>query len=606
MTAHPVRTARRGALLLAAATATVLSATALTVPVAAADDGNGRPTFIGLENGTLDWGIKQSFRNYLGLPFVGGSITVGDGAGRNADGTFRFVDGAGTYTMATHGVDAGFNGSVHFTGHHGDLDLEFSDLRFVSDRVSGSILADVTANGETSQDVPIAELDIAGATRGSQNGAMVFGDIPATLTEEGAAVFAYNGNPFYAAGDALDPVTLTISTASSGGGNGGSGNGGSGNGGSGDNGGSDGSGDNGGSEGPGDTGNGGSDGPGDTGNGGSNGSGDNGGSGDDGGSDGSGGNGNGGSGDPGGNDGGSEGSGDGSNNGAGDDGGTDGSGGGDGVPSGTIEDGVLDWGVKQSFRSYVTGPIASGRVELSDGATGNGAGSYRFPDGSGDLDAEEETVSAGFRGTVTFLGHEKADGEYELELKFSSLAVELNGTSGELIADISSKDRATGEVTEATGVTVANLTVPASALTVEDDLVVLEDLPAVLTADGAEAFGGFYAAGDDLDPVSVALALAEGVDLPDPGSSSGGTGNTGGAGTGGAVGGAGTGGLTGGAVGGALGGGALASTGSNLPTSALVGGAVTLAAGGAVALWAVRRRSVAASGAGVTAAGPAL
>ncbi|MQS09659.1 HtaA domain-containing protein [Streptomyces alkaliphilus] len=602
MTAHPVRTARRGALLLAAATATVLSATALTVPVAAADDGNGRPTFIGLENGTLDWGIKQSFRNYLGMPFVGGSITVGEGAERNADGTFRFVDGAGTYTMATHGVDAGFNGSVHFTGHHGDLDLEFSDLRFVSDRVSGSILADVTANGETSQDVPIAVLDITGATRGSQNGAMVFGDIPATLTEEGAAVFAYNGNPFYAPGDALDPVTLTISTASSGGGNGGSGNGGSG-----DNGGSDGSGDNdnGGSDGSGDTGNGGSDGSGDTG--GSNGSGDTGGSngsgdtGDNGGSDGSGDNGNGGSGNPGGDHGGSEGSnGDGSNN-----GGTDGSGGGDGAPSGSIEDGVLDWGVKQSFRSYVTGPIASGRVELADGATENGVGGYRFPDGSGDLDAEEETVSAGFRGTVTFLGHEKADGEYELELKFSSLAVELNGTSGELIADVSSKDRATGEVTEATGVTVANLTVPASALTVENDLVVLENLPAVLTADGAEAFGGFYAAGDDLDPVSVALALAEGVDLPDPGSSSGGTGTSGGTGGGGAVGGAGTGGLTGGAVGGALGGGALASTGSTMPTSALVGGAVTLAAGGAVALWAVRRRSVAVSGAGET-TGPAL
>ena len=52
----------------------------------------------------VDWGIKQSFRNYIKGPIAHGAYTASDGATENADGTFRFAFVSGTYDVVTHGV----------------------------------------------------------------------------------------------------------------------------------------------------------------------------------------------------------------------------------------------------------------------------------------------------------------------------------------------------------------------------------------------------------------------------------------------------------------------------------------------------------------------
>ncbi|GAB2925513.1 HtaA domain-containing protein [Streptomyces mayteni] len=505
-------------LLLAAATATVLSVTSLAAPALADDGGSAPSTTIGLTDGTLDWGVKESFRRYISGPIAGGGITVADGAETNSDGTFRFTEGTGSYDLTTHAVDTGFEGGVQFQGHGGELDLTLAELRVVTEGTGGAIVADVTVAGTTTEDVEFASLDLSGVAPGQgEGGAMVFADIPATLTEDGAEAFEYHGNPMYQPGTALDPATLTVTPVAEQ------------------------------PEEPGtpeepeepeepgtpeqpeepgtpedpetptpeDPENPAPEEPEDP---------------------------------------------------------------DDQAPdpdtSGTVQEGRLDWGVKESFRTYVTGPIANGDVELSDGASEIGDG-YRFPVAGGEFYPETPALDADFAGGVRFTGHEGA-----LDLRFTELTVEIDGTEGELIADVSSKDRTSGEVTEYDAITVAELDVPADALNPVDDVLTLDAVPATLTAEGAEAFGGFYSAGEELDPVTVSVALVEGADLPDDDNRDDNTDDDNG--TGGPT-------TQTGARGGAVGG-ALASTGTSGDLPAALGTAAALTAIGALAYGATRRR----------------
>ncbi|NED93449.1 hypothetical protein G3I76_77130, partial [Streptomyces sp. SID11233] len=190
---------------------------ALTLPTAsAAPRGAGAPT-LALKDGTLDWGVKESFRKYLLSPIANGEITPGDGATQaSGNGPFTFTGGTGTYDTGTHGTHTAFRGSVRFEGHEGVLDIKLSDLQVTTTTTGGGISADVTtvADGKatTDQDVVIADLSLDGIRPGTgAGGAMVFKDIPATLTADGAKAF----QGFYQAGAALDAATLTVTADSS-------------------------------------------------------------------------------------------------------------------------------------------------------------------------------------------------------------------------------------------------------------------------------------------------------------------------------------------------------------------------------------------------------
>ncbi|MFE3269834.1 HtaA domain-containing protein [Streptomyces sp. NPDC059215] len=254
----------------------------------------------------------------------------------------------------------------------------------------------------------------------------------------------------------------------------------------------------------------------------------------------------------------------------------------DGTPAkGEIADGTLGWGVKQSFRAYVVDGAAQGTITASGGAVqAGGNGVFTFPDATGTYDTGAGVLSAAFEGAVTFKGHESG-GSYGLDLTLSDLRATLDGGSGRLTADVDSL----GEKTE--DVVLADLQAASGDLTVKDDVITVDDVTATLTGAGAKAFGGFYPAGTELDPVDLSVSVSEDAQLPggNGGSGSGGTGSTGGSGTTGGSGGAGTTGSTTGGVGGAL-----ASTGSDVPAGPLgVAAAVTAAAGAGVVV-AVRRR----------------
>ncbi len=158
----------------------------------------------------------------------------------------------------------------------------------------------------------------------------------------------------------------------------------------------------------------------------------------------------------------------------------------------------------------------------------------------------------------------------------------LTKGKGTLSADVADHDETTQ------GVVLADLSSPSPTLTAKDDVITLDKVTATLTEAGAKAFGGFYAAGAELDPVSLAVSLTEGAELP---AGTGGNG-TGGSGTGTDGGPDGSGSTTGGVgstVGGDLGG-SLASTGSDVPVGALGAAAGAAVAAGAGVVLALRRR----------------
>ncbi|CAM5739825.1 hypothetical protein SMICM304S_00014 [Streptomyces microflavus] len=116
-------------------------------------------------------------------------------------------------------------------------------------------------------------------------------------------------------------------------------------------------------------------------------------------------------------------------------------------------------------------------------------------------------------------GHE-TNGAYELDLSFSNLKVDVQGTTGKLVADVSTKDRASGKVNTYTGLTFADLKVPAGALAAKEGVVNLKGIPATLTEDGSKAFSGMYKKGEELDALTTAVSLDKDATLP-PGGSTG-------------------------------------------------------------------------------------
>ncbi|MFH8785379.1 HtaA domain-containing protein [Streptomyces roseoverticillatus] len=544
-------TSRRA--LAALATATVLGATALTVPAFAADAPGkaGEAPKTVLKEGTLEWGVKESFRKYLTLPFVHGETKVADGAKQaEKNGVFTFTGGEGKQDSASQSISAAFKGSVHFLGHPKrgsagfDLDITLADVHVTADAKSGgkkgSITADVTTgDGKKQDDVRIAALDLSGVKPvDGADGVKTYAKIPVKLTAEGSKVFTYEGNPFYKEGEDLDPATLSVKESA---------------------------------EEPSKK---------DEGTQTDDGSASDKGTQTDGGTQTSGG--------------------------SQTDGGKQTSGGstadkGSKADEGSkaenaagtdIADGNLDWGVKKSFLEYLAKPMAGGKAEAGDGARKSG-NNFRFVKGQGKYDAAAGTLTAAFTGSVHFTAHKG-----ELDLKFSGLKVEASSKGGTLSADVTSKDLA-GK-TSSSRIDLAKLQLTADALKAKGGVVLLSKVPASLTDEGAKAFSykdkqgnstTYYTPGTALDPVTVAVAFDKDAKLPDDtsGTGTGGTGTTGstGTGTGGTATTTGTANTTGATTGDTT---SLASTGASTPTAPLLGAAGALVLAGSGAVFATRRR----------------
>src|SRR5699024_10710102 len=359
---------------------------------------------------------------------------------------FTFSDGSGAGDSADGTALVAYPGTISFTGHEGLLDLTVSDLRLRIDTpTTGAIVATMvsrsleTGEYETFTGIDLAEVTLSGAE--VAEGDLRLSDAPATLTEEGAGGLA----GFYEAGTALDPVSAEITFTST-------------------------------EEDvtpppPGDpqvpTTPGGSETPER-------------------------------SGDPAG----------------GDPAGGDPAG---GDPAGedpeedpaavctanAVSGATLSWGLKSSFRSYISGGIANGGGTTSGGIN-DADGGWTFSDGSGSINTETLGGSVTFPGTLHFTGHGGI-----LDLQISDLTLRLTGpTSGSLYADMVSNDME-GNTSTYSGIQLATVSFPAVSA---GSSISLSGASVTLTSAGAEGFAGFYEAGTTLDTLDAELPIGGPVD----------------------------------------------------------------------------------------------
>ncbi|MBT2900641.1 HtaA domain-containing protein [Streptomyces sp. McG3] len=182
----------------------------------------------------------------------------------------------------------------------------------------------------------------------------------------------------------------------------------------------------------------------------------------------------------------------------------------------TVQGGRLDWGIKSSFQSYVTGPIASGSWSLTGGAATVGGSQFRFHSATGSYDPDTGALTSGFSGGVHFTGHKKPDGSNELDLTISRPTVRISGGSGMLHADMVSKERGTGKVSSRSQVPLARLGLGGIDMKGGSTPIALTDVPTTLTAEGASAFAGYYTAGTPLDPISLSVDTQGAAAQPKP------------------------------------------------------------------------------------------
>ncbi|MFI9787643.1 HtaA domain-containing protein [Kitasatospora sp. NPDC051984] len=173
----------------------------------------------------------------------------------------------------------------------------------------------------------------------------------------------------------------------------------------------------------------------------------------------------------------------------------------------TVSGGRLDWGIKASFLTYVTGPVANGKWALTGGASTVGGSAFRFHSATGSYDPGTGRLAAAFQGGVRFTGHQENGGN-ALDLSISRLTVRsIEDGSAALYADVSSKSRQTGRTSSTEQARLADLSLSGVSLKGASGTVTLSQVPATLTSAGANAFGGFYPAGTALDPLNFSVTL---------------------------------------------------------------------------------------------------
>ena len=152
--------------------------------------------------GSLQWGIRASFVNYI---VNGGSVTTSGGAGGRSVFTFPQSTQNFNHTSGTGSV--AYRGTVHYQHRAHGIDIKISNPRIViTSATSGSIVVDMVAQGEVSNGVTFAALNLAAASHSTDGTTTTFRNVPGTLTAAGASAF----NGFYQAGEPLDLATFVI------------------------------------------------------------------------------------------------------------------------------------------------------------------------------------------------------------------------------------------------------------------------------------------------------------------------------------------------------------------------------------------------------------
>ena len=170
-----------------------------------------------LQDVTVNWGLKKSFRSYINGPFSQGSQEL-TGVTTNEDGSYHFTSAEGTVANGEYSVT--FTGSsIHYTAHHGLLEVIISDLSVTIKDGVGTVRANVQSRPYNGNTTPNDLVETKNMTIGTFNasGLKVEGStitLPSVDEENGTrvklaeeATGAFAG--FYKAGQELDALSFS-------------------------------------------------------------------------------------------------------------------------------------------------------------------------------------------------------------------------------------------------------------------------------------------------------------------------------------------------------------------------------------------------------------
>jgi hypothetical protein len=184
-------------------------------------------------SGSVDWGFANRWRCYVVGMISRGGIEVSAGAtkipGTEANGSMCDLDRSGSeaisfpvigdfYDADLDSLSIQTKGKVRFWGHAwhtpGDttpqLDTTVSDIYIAAEGGEGTLFADVSAKSMDDpevteyEDISLVDLDFSEVTPEERAKGIDWSEVPASLTEEGAAVFGS-----YPEGEPFDPVGIS-------------------------------------------------------------------------------------------------------------------------------------------------------------------------------------------------------------------------------------------------------------------------------------------------------------------------------------------------------------------------------------------------------------
>lgn len=166
-----------------------------------------------------------------------------------------------------------------------------------------------------------------------------------------------------------------------------------------------------------------------------------------------------------------------------------------------VESGTLSWDIRESFLKYLTG-FAHGSVNV-EGMEKTAAGGFKYTQASGVYNPETKTGQINFAGTAEFTGH---NGQLKSTIKNMRLVV-VNG-KGTLVADVDALTR-DGKSVSKTGLAFAE--VDLSGASVKDGVFSAQNAAVTLTDEGSTVlFAGQYRGADNaMAPLSFSVKLSE-------------------------------------------------------------------------------------------------
>ena len=171
------------------------------------------------------------------------------------------------------------------------------------------------------------------------------------------------------------------------------------------------------------------------------------------------------------------------------------------VTGNVVESGTLSWDIRESFLKYLTS-FAHGSVNV-EGMEKTAAGGFKYTQASGVYNPETKTGQINFAGTAEFTGH---NGQLKSTIKNMRLVV-VNG-KGTLVADVDALTR-DGKSVSKTGLAIAE--VDLSGASVKDGVFSAQNAAVALTAEGSDVlFAGQYRGSDNaMAPLSFSVKLSE-------------------------------------------------------------------------------------------------